>query len=95
MWSLIIAVQLKYCENDAVVLREKLENEREDHAGVLRDLQAKYTVLERESNEKLTTQRHDTKIAMTKALRELSKTQKVPIVQTLDVSILILYLIEM
>ncbi|GMF09372.1 unnamed protein product [Phytophthora lilii] len=52
-------------EQDYAVLVEKLDKEKENHAATARDLQVQLATLKRE-----------TRVALSKALRELSKAQK-------------------
>ncbi|KAF4323235.1 hypothetical protein BBO99_00003037 [Phytophthora kernoviae] len=72
-----IRVKLKYMEQDYTVLTEKLEKEKESHATTARDLHRKCLKLENDFRTQRTALQHETRTALSKTLRELSKTQKV------------------
>ncbi|KAG2785808.1 hypothetical protein PC129_g649 [Phytophthora cactorum] len=68
--------KLKYLEQDYAVFVEKLDKEKENHAATARDLHRKCTKLEIDFQAQRATLQRETRAALSKALRELSKTQK-------------------
>ncbi|KAG7388920.1 hypothetical protein PHYPSEUDO_011567 [Phytophthora pseudosyringae] len=68
--------KLKYMEQDCAVLAEKLDKEKETHAATARDLHRKCTKIESAFQAQREALQRETRAALSKALRELSKTQK-------------------
>ncbi|KAE8902754.1 hypothetical protein PF005_g1057 [Phytophthora fragariae] len=68
--------KLKYMEQDYAVLVEKLDKEKESHATTARDLHRKCSKLESDFQAQRAALQRETRTALSKALRELSKTQK-------------------
>ncbi|KAI9986391.1 hypothetical protein PInf_025331 [Phytophthora infestans] len=68
--------KLKYMEQDYAVLVEKLDKEKENHATTARDLHRKCTKLESDFQAQRSALQRETRSALSKALRELSKAQK-------------------
>ncbi|KAL3674723.1 hypothetical protein V7S43_000657 [Phytophthora oleae] len=68
--------KLKYMEQDYAMLAEKLDKEKENHASTTRDLHRKYSKSQSESQTQLAALQRETRTALSKTLRELSKTQK-------------------
>ncbi|KAF1776268.1 hypothetical protein GQ600_12748 [Phytophthora cactorum] len=79
--------QLKYLEQDYAVFVEKLDKEKENHAATARDLHRKCTKLEIDFQAQRATLQRETRAALSKALRELSKTQKVRITFVFETNI--------
>ncbi|KAG6580344.1 uncharacterized protein IUM83_15142 [Phytophthora cinnamomi] len=68
--------KLKYMEQDYAVLAEKLDKEKENHAATARDMHRKCSKLESDFQIQRAALQRETRAALSKALRELSKTQK-------------------
>ncbi|KAG1711521.1 hypothetical protein DVH05_008774 [Phytophthora capsici] len=68
--------KLKYIEQDYAMLAEQLDKEKENHASATRDSHRKYLRLQSDSQAQLAGLQRETRAALSKTLRELSKTQK-------------------
>lgn len=71
-----IQEKLKYIEQDYAMLAEQLDKEKENHASATRDSHRKYLRLQSDSQAQLAGLQRETRAALSKTLRELSKTQK-------------------
>ncbi|KAL4099444.1 hypothetical protein PRIC1_007249 [Phytophthora ramorum] len=68
--------KLKYMEQDYAGVVEKLDKEKEGHAATARDLHRKCSKLESDFQIQRAALQRETRAALSKALRELSKSQK-------------------
>ncbi|KAK1947413.1 Centrosomal protein [Phytophthora citrophthora] len=68
--------KLKFMEQDYAMLAEKLDKEKETHASAAQDSHRKYSRLQSDSQAQLAGLQRETRAALSKTLRELSKTQK-------------------
>ncbi|GAB9469067.1 hypothetical protein Gpo141_00006359 [Globisporangium polare] len=68
--------KLKYVEQDFALLTEKIEKEKENYATSTHDLQRKLASVENDFRSQKSALKHEMRAALSKALRELSKTQK-------------------
>ncbi|KAJ0402575.1 hypothetical protein P43SY_006814 [Pythium insidiosum] len=71
-----VDTKLRYAEQDVSELRDQLDKVREDHEHRVRELQHECTALDAEARAQRSALRLEMRQALTKALRELSKTQK-------------------
>ncbi|KAJ0405266.1 hypothetical protein ATCC90586_009773 [Pythium insidiosum] len=71
-----VDAKLRYAEQDVSELRDQLDKVREDHEHRVRELQHECTALDAEARAQRSALRLEMRQALTKALRELSKTQK-------------------